>query len=190
LLFTGVAFLAIVGFGIHEMSGAAQFTYIERIGVAISIEDQSLSNIMLVASLFGIPGSMVCIILGRKFGLLPPFLFGILCCLLGMGLLLFTKTSLTYALRMCLIGFGWSIVLPYIQSHLASIDKKGSVLAAGNSLATLGGAAGAALGASLIGQNGNYNELLQVSMLIYVFATILIIISIKIRNSTNAQFKK
>ena len=186
LIFTGVAFLAVVGFGIHEMSGVAQFTYIERIGVAISIEDQSLSNIMLVASLLGIPGSMVCIILGRKFGLLPPFLFGIFCCLLGMGLLLYTKTTLTYALRMCLIGFGWSIVLPYIQSHLASIDKKGSALAAGNALATLGGAAGAALGANLIGQNGNYNGLLQVSMLIYVFAIILIIISIKIRKSTNA----
>ena len=49
-----------------------------------------------------------------------------------------------------------------------------------------GGAAGAALGANLIGQNGNYNGLLQVSMLIYVFAIILIIISIKIRKSTNA----
>ena len=37
LLFTGVAFLAVVGFGIHEMSGVAQFTYIERIGANISI---------------------------------------------------------------------------------------------------------------------------------------------------------
>ena len=58
VLLTGVAFLAVVGFGIHEMSGVAQFTYIERIGANISIEDQSLSNIMLVASLLGIPGSM------------------------------------------------------------------------------------------------------------------------------------
>ena len=64
VLLTGVAFLAVFGFGIHEMSGVAQFTYIERIGVAISIEDQSLSNIMLVASLLGIPGSMICIIFG------------------------------------------------------------------------------------------------------------------------------
>ena len=189
VLFTGVAFLAVFGFGIHEMSGVAQFTYIERIGVAISIEDQSLSNIMLVASLLGIPGSMICIIFGRRFGLLPPFLFGIFCCLLGMGLLLFTKTFLTYALRMCLIGFGWSIVLPYIQSHLASIDNKGSALAAGNSFATIGGAAGAALGASLIGQSNNYDGLLQVSMFIYILAVILIIFSIKIRNTTNEQFK-
>jgi len=189
VLFSGVAFLAVLGFGIHEMSGVAQFTYIERIGVTISIEDQSLSNIMLVASLLGIPGSMICIILGRRFGLLPPFLFGIICCLLGMGLLLFTKTFLTYALRMCLIGFGWSIVLPYIQSHLASIDKKGSALAAGNSFATIGGAAGAALGASFIGQSNNYDGLLQVSMFIYILAVILIIFSIKIRNTTNEQFK-
>jgi predicted MFS family arabinose efflux permease len=163
------------------MSGVTQFTFIERIGVSISIESQSLGNIMLIASLVGIPGSMVCIILGNKFGLLPPFLFGIFCCLFGMSILLIEKTFITYALRMCLIGFGWSIALPYIQSHLASIDKKGSALAAGNSFATIGGAAGAALGASLIGLTSNYNMLLQVSILIYILAVILIILSIRIR---------
>ena len=183
VLLSGVAFMAIIGFGLHEMSGVTQFTFIERIGVSISIESQSLSNIMLIASLLGIPGSMVCIVLGNKFGLLPPFLFGISCCLFGMSILLIEKTFITYALRMCLIGFGWSIALPYIQSHLASIDKKGSALAAGNSLATIGGAAGAALGASLIGLTSNYNMLLQVSILIYILAIILIILSIRIRRT-------
>ena len=183
VLLSGVAFMAIIGFGLHEMSGVTQFTFIERIGVSISIESQSLSNIMLIASLLGIPGSMVCIVLGNKFGLLPPFLFGISCCLFGMSILLIEKTFITYALRMCLIGFGWSIALPYIQSHLASIDKKGSALAAGNSLATIGGAAGAALGASLIGLTSNYNMLLQVSILIYILAIILIILSIRIRRA-------
>jgi len=110
-------------------------------------------------------------------------LFGVFCCLIGMGLLLYTQSYLTYALRMCLIGFGWSIVLPYIQSHLASLDKKGSALAAGNSFATIGAAAGAALGATLIGQNSNYDGLLQVSMVIYMLAVLFIIISIKSRNS-------
>ena len=183
VLLSGVAFMAIIGFGLHEMSGVTQFTFIERIGVSISIDSQSLSNIMLIASLLGIPGSMVCIVLGNKFGLLPPFLFGISCCLFGMSILLIEKTFITYALRMCLIGFGWSIALPYIQSHLASIDKKGSALAAGNSLATIGGAAGAALGASLIGLTSNYNMLLQVSILIYILAIILIILSIRIRRT-------
>ena len=183
VLLSGVAFMAIIGFGLHEMSGVTQFTFIERIGVSISIDSQSLSNIMLIASLLGIPGSMVCIILGNKFGLLPPFLFGISCCLFGMSILLIEKTFITYALRMCLIGFGWSIALPYIQSHLASIDTKGSALAAGNSFATIGGAAGAALGASLIGLTSNYNMLLQVSILIYILAIILIILSIRIRRT-------
>ena len=183
VLLSGVAFMAIIGFGLHEMSGMTQFTFIERIGVSISIDSQSLSNIMLIASLLGIPGSMVCIILGNKFGLLPPFLFGISCCLFGMSILLIEKTFITYALRMCLIGFGWSIALPYIQSHLASIDTKGSALAAGNSFATIGGAAGAALGASLIGLTSNYNMLLQVSILIYILAIILIILSIRIRRA-------
>ena len=183
VLLSGVAFMAIIGFGLHEMSGVTQFTFIERIGVSISIDSQSLSNIMLIASLLGIPGSMVCIVLGNKFGLLPPFLFGISCCLFGMSILLIEKTFITYALRMCLIGFGWSIALPYIQSHLASIDTKGSALAAGNSFATIGGAAGAALGASLIGLTSNYNMLLQVSILIYILAIILIILSIRIRRA-------
>ena len=181
VLFSGIAFLAIVGFGIHEMAGVAQFTYIERIGVSIPIDNQSLSNIMLISSLLGIPGAILCITLGKKFGLVIPILFGISICLIGMSLFLFSKTYLTYAIRMCLMGFGWSIVLPYIQSHLANIDKKGSALAAGNSFATIGGALGAGLAANLIGENNNYDSLLQVSMLIYIIAALFIIISIKLK---------
>lgn len=185
VLLTGATVLAVVGFGIHEMSGVAQFTYIERIGVAISIEDQSLSNIMLIASLLGIPGAMVSMIIGKRFGLLPPLLFGLLGCLLGMSLLIISKTYLTYTMRMCLMGFSWALLLPYIQSYLASLDKKGSALAAGNSFATIGSAIGAALGASLVGQNSNYDGLLQVTILIYMVAASLIIISIKRRNSVH-----
>ena len=179
VLLTGATVFAVLGFGIHEMSGVAQFTYIERIGVAISIEDQSLSKIMLIASLLGIPGSMVCIVIGKRFGLLPPFLFGFLGCLLGMSLLIISKTYLTYTIRMCLMGFSWSLLLPYIQSYLASLDKKGSALAAGNSFATIGAAIGAALGANLVGQNSNYDGLLQVTILIYMVAVLFFIISIK-----------
>ena len=182
VLLSLVALMAIIGFGLHEMAGVTQFTYIERVGVNIGIESQSLGNIMLIASLVGIPGSMVCIALGNRYGLMPPLLFGISCCVFGMSILLLEKTYMTYFLRMCLIGFGWSIALPYIQSLLASIDKKGSALAAGNSFATIGGAAGAALGASLIGQTGNYNMLLQVSLMIYIFAVVLILFSVKNRS--------
>jgi len=185
VLLTGATVLAVVGFGIHEMSGVAQFTYIERIGVAISIEDHSLSSIMLIASLLGIPGAMVSMIIGKRFGLLPPLLFGFLGCLLGMSLLIISKTYLTYTMRMCLMGFSWALLLPYIQSYLASLDKKGSALAAGNSFATIGGAIGAALGASLVGQNSTYDGLLQVTILIYMVAASLIIISVKKRNSVH-----
>jgi predicted MFS family arabinose efflux permease len=185
VLLTGATVFAVLGFGIHEMSGVAQFTYIERIGVAISIEDQSLSKIMLIASLLGIPGSMVCIVIGKRFGLLPPFLFGFLGCLLGMSLLIISKTYLTYTIRMCLMGFSWSLLLPYIQSYLASLDKKGSALAAGNSFATIGAAIGAALGANLVGQNSNYDGLLQVTILIYMVAASFFIISIKRRHSVH-----
>ena len=190
VLFSGIALLAIIGFGIHEMSGVAQFTYIERIGVSILIDNQSLSNIMLISSLLGIPGAIICITLGKKYGLVIPILFGVSICLLGMSLFLFSKTYLTYIIRMCLMGFGWSIVLPYIQSHLANIDKKGSALAAGNSFATIGGALGALLAAKLIGENSNYDALLQVSMLIYIIAASFLIISIKLKKtheSTTAQ---
>lgn len=181
ILFSGIAFLAIIGFGIHEMSGVAQFTYIERIGVSILIDNQSLSNIMLISSLLGIPGAIVCIIIGKKYGLVIPILFGISICLIGMSLFIFSQTYLTYAIRMCLMGFGWSIVLPYIQSHLANIDKKGSALAAGNSFATIGGSLGAILAAKLIGENNNYDVLLQVSILIYMIAALFLIISITLK---------
>ena len=182
VLFSKVVVIAIIGFGLHEMSSVAQFTFIERVGASIGIENQSLGNILLAGSLVGIPGSMICIVIGNKYGLLPPMLFAISCCIVGMSIFLIEKSYLTYTLRMCLIGFGFSMALPFIQSHLASLDKKGSALAAGNSLATIGAALGAGLGASLLGQDSNYRLLLEVSMLIYISAAVCIIVSILIRS--------
>ena len=69
VLFSKVVVIAIIGFGLHEMSSVAQFTFIERVGASIGIENQSLGNILLAGSLVGIPGSMICIVIGNKYGL-------------------------------------------------------------------------------------------------------------------------
>ena len=41
---------AVVGFGLFEASGFAQFTYIERVGMAIPLSELTVGNIMLVSS--------------------------------------------------------------------------------------------------------------------------------------------
>ena len=150
-----MAMMAIIGFGLHEMAGVTHLPISKGLESILALR-VNLWVTSCIASLVGFR------IYGmhstrRRYGLMPPLLFGISCCVFGMSILLLK--NVTYFLRMCLIGFGWSIALPYVKL-LASIDKKGSALAAGNSFATIGGAAGAAR-CNLIGQTGNYIMLLQ-----------------------------
>ena len=100
VLLSLVTLFAVVGFGLFEASGFAQFTYIERVGMAIPLSELTVGNIMLVSSLIGIPGSLVIILIGTRFGLIPPLLFGMLSALVGMGILLITKTYTSYLLSL------------------------------------------------------------------------------------------
>ena len=185
VLLSLVTLFAVVGFGLFEASGFAQFTYIERVGMAIPLSELTVGNIMLVSSLIGIPGSLVIILIGTRFGLIPPLLFGMLCSLVGMGILLTTKTYTSYFISACLLGFGWALCLPYIQTLLAKLDKKGSALAAGNSFATIGAALGPGFAAMVVG-NSNYDRVFALSITLLLFAGASLLISI-IRMQINAK---
>ena len=97
--------------------------------------------------------------------------------LVGMGILLITKTYTSYFISACLLGFGWALCLPYIQTLLAKLDKIGCVLAVGNSFATIGAALGPAFAAMVVG-NSNYDRVFVLSITLLLFAAISFFISI------------
>lgn len=116
----------------------------------------------------GIPGAFSIVIIGQRFGTIAPLTLGIGIAVTGLLVLLNSESYLSYFFGSCCMGFSWAYCLPFIQSLLARIDRKGSAIAAGTSLSTLGSAVGPGLAAMVVG-GGRYGNVFLLSILLFSF---------------------
>ena len=172
------AIMAILGFAAFEAANNAQFTYIERFGVFLGVSDQRIGFSLLIASLIGIPGAFSIVVIGQRLGTLGPLVFGITIAMLGVATLLFANSYVAYFIGSCCMGFSWAFCLPFIQSFLATIDRKGSAIAAGTSLSTLGSAIGPGLAAVVVADSA-YGNVFMLSIGLFVVTLLLFIVAAK-----------
>jgi MFS family permease len=144
------AILAIIGFTVFEAANTAQFSYIERFGVISNLTEHQIGIALLVGSLLGIPGAFSIFILGDKFGLVRPLIFGFLLSISALTMLLLSSNYIIYFITSCMLGFSWSFCMPFIESLLAKIDRKGRVVAAGSSISFFGSAFGPGMAAIVV----------------------------------------
>jgi predicted MFS family arabinose efflux permease len=166
VLFTLAAILGISGFFLFEAANNAQFTYIERFGVSLEISDHRIGIALLVASLIGIPGAFTIVVIGHRFGTIGPLMLGIAVAISGLWILLGSDTYFWYFIGGCFMGFSWAYCLPYIQSLLASLDRNGTAIAAGASIATLGDGIGPGIAALAVGDS-NYANVFTFSIALF-----------------------
>lgn len=176
------AIMAILGFAAFEAANNAQFTYIERFGVFLGVSDHQIGFSLLIASLIGIPGAFSIVVIGHRFGTRGPLAFGIAIAMSGLTILLFANTYVAYFIGSCCMGFSWAFCLPFIQSFLATIDRKGSAIAAGTSLSTLGSAIGPGLAAVVVADNA-YGNVFMLSIGLFVVTLLLFIAAAKFKGS-------
>jgi len=172
------AIMAILGFAAFEAANNAQFTYIERFGVFLGVSDQQIGFSLLIASLVGIPGAFSIVVVGQRFGTLGPLVFGISIAMVGLTTLLYANNYAAYFFGSCCMGFAWAFCLPFIQSFLATIDRKGSAIAAGTSLSTLGSALGPGLAAVVVADNA-YGNVFMLSIGLFVVTLLLFVVAAK-----------
>jgi MFS family permease len=171
VLMTTVAASALLGFCVFEAANTAQFTYIERLGMALQFGEHKVGTSLLIASFIGIPGAFAIVLMGERYGRLKPLFAGIGVAITGLVLLIVTDTYPFYLLANCCIGFSWAFCLPFIQGLLASLDRDGSVLAAGSFTATIGGAGGPGLAALFVG-GGHYDRVFLMGIALFILAVI------------------
>ena len=156
-----------LGFALFEAGYTAQFTYVERLAVALSFSDQQTGLALMIASLAGIPGAFCIILMGQRFGRIGPLTVGITIALAGISLLIASEQFITYVLATSMISFSWAFCLPFIQGLLASLDPHGSAVAAASASSTMGGAIGPGLAAVVV-VSGSYD-------MVFLFAGALLI---------------
>jgi predicted MFS family arabinose efflux permease len=182
VLLTASALLAVIGFAGFEAANNAQFTYVERFGVFLEIADHQIGFSLLIASLVGIPGAFSIVVIGQRFGTLGPLVFGMLISIAGLVILLNSNSYASYFLGSCFMGFSWAFCLPFIQSLLASIDRKGSAIAAGTSFSTFGSAVGPGI-AAIVVAGEQYANVFRLSIGIFVVTLVAFFIADRMRRS-------
>ncbi len=167
-----VTIAAVLAFAFFEMANNAQFTYIERFGVALGLTDETIGSSLFYASLIGIPGAFSIVFLGQKYRTIIPLNIGIGAAVAGLLVLIYVQSSVGFLLGGCLLGFSWAFCLPYIHALLAELDREGSAVAAGSSASSLGGALGPTFAAGVLGQ-GSYVSVFAFTIGLFVIALVL-----------------
>ena len=175
------AILAIIGFTVFEAANTAQFSYIERFGVISNLTEHQIGIALLVGSLLGIPGAFSIFILGDKFGLVRPLLFGFLLSISALTMLLMSSNYIIYFITSCMLGFSWSFCMPFIESLLAKIDRKGRVVAAGSSISFFGSAFGPGMAAIVVSGDIYTNSFILSICLFSITLLIFLILGKKIK---------
>ena len=78
------------------------------------------------------------------------------------------------------MGFSWAFCLPFIQSLLATIDRKGSAISAGTSFSTFGSAFGPGIAATVVA-GGKYSNVFLLSIGLFVLTLALFFYANKMR---------
>ena len=169
VLFAAVTILALIGYGMFEAANTTQYTYLERLGVALAFSNQKIGTALMIASLAGIPGAFAIVVIGHRFGTIGPLAFGIAVAILGLTLLISGGTFAGYLMAGICLGFSWAFCLPFIQTLMASLDPNGSAVAAGTSAATIGIAVGPGLAASVVAV-GQYQRVFLVAIALLIMS--------------------
>ena len=185
VLLTLAAIFGIAGFSMFEAANNAQFTYIERFGVSMGITEHQIGVSLLIASLAGIPGAFTIVIIGHRFGTIGPLTLGIAIAVSGLLILLSAENYFWYFVGGCCMGFSWAYCLPYIQSLLASLDRNGSVIAAGTSFSTLGSAVGPGI-AAIVVSGGKYGNVFTLSIALFAITFVCFLYSSRHRDAMQA----
>lgn len=161
--------LGVLGFAVFEAANVAQFSYVERLGVALDLGDHQIGLALGIGSLAGIPGAFAIVLMGSRFGRIGPLSLGIVMAIAGLLLLIKADAFPLYMAGNCLLGFSWAFCLPHIQGLLAGLDKRGSAVAAGAATSTIGGAMGPGLAAIFVG-DGHYDRVFVMTIVLFTAA--------------------
>jgi MFS family permease len=169
VLLAKATLLGALGFALFEAANTAQFTYVERYGVALQLSDHQVGLAMMIGSMAGIPGAFTIVLTGSRFGRSGPLTLGIVIAMIGLWVMISAGEFSAYLAGSVLLGFSWAFCLPFIQGLLAALDRHGSAVAAGSASSTIGGAMGPGL-AALIVSNENYHGVFYFAMVLFLLA--------------------
>lgn len=167
------ALLVLVALAVYMTGQTGVWVYVERLGVAATLAQNSIEFILAISLLISLIGSLLAVWVADRWGNLLPFLLFVIAQGIALWLFLDLSTQFQYFLAIGIFQVGWTFITPYFMAILVTVDKNGRYI----SLLVFASAAGALFGPVLAGHfisEENYNPVLLISAVCTVLSVIII----------------
>lgn len=137
---------SILAFALFELAAIGLWSYMLRYAEVIGMSAVQASNLLALSSLCGIPGTVLVLLLGSRYGRLVPLLVSLMAYTLPalVFALLHTSNSIFVA-GLVLQNVAWAVAVPYFQAVQSVLDKTGRLAIWGMLVASVGAGLGPAL---------------------------------------------
>ncbi|MGB5948312.1 MAG: MFS transporter [Parvibaculum sp.] len=140
--------LAVLAFALFELAVVGLWSYMLRYAELSGLSSASAARVLALSSLCGIPGTVLVLVFGSRYGRWRPLLASLAAYVLPtLVLALSSASSLLLIVGLVLQNIAWAIAVPYFQAVQACLDRSGRLAIWGMLVAS----AGAGLGPALLG---------------------------------------
>ncbi len=141
-----VKIFSVLAFGMFNISAIGLWSYMLRYGEIVGLSNGMASQTLALSSLCGIPGTILVIILGARYGRFWPLTIGLLAYTIPVAV--FAAATISPAIfiaGMVLQSVAWAVVVPYFQAVQAALDGTGRLAVWGMIVASVGAGLGPVL---------------------------------------------
>lgn len=149
----GLKAFAIAAMLAYFVGQGGVWAYLGLMGEAGGASEQAVANALTFAQIAGIGGAMTAVILGARFGRLPPLILAIACGVIPLLVLMAGNGSMVYGGSVFVYNYGFNLAHPFLLATMAAFDRTGKVVVFAVAAQTAGMAVGPALAALLV-ENG------------------------------------
>ncbi|THG74035.1 MFS transporter [Pseudomonas sp. A-1] len=151
---TAVCMMAAMFF--FSMRDTMGWAFVEQVGISVGYNGEELGNLFSLQSVIGLLGPLAAALIGKRFGMSTPVLFGIFSTgAVSLGYVLGESSKEMYTIAVMMISTTYFYALAYLTALAASLDQEGRIAAASGAFLTLGIAVGPAF-TGLLAESGGF----------------------------------
>ena len=175
----GGASLLMLAIALYQSAASAIWAYAGLIGLNANIDAESVSTYIATTGMLGLPGAMLPVLGGNRFGRLYWIIAGVFLSIVAAVLLNALNPGTPsvisfYIIPMSLLFFSWPAVQSYLLAVTADMDDSGQLSTIAALVSCLGLASGPLLAASLL-EEGSFSLTLYACVLIFLLSFVLLI---------------
>ena len=173
----GIAIFAV--FFMFTLRDSMSWSFAVTIGNDVGYSSEEVGQLLSLQAFIGLAGPIITAIIGFKFGVRFPLLFGIVFAgLTSYAIFLSPEAPYLFKTSLLIATAGYFFAISYLTAFAATLDLDGRIVAASGSAMALGVAAGPALSGYLI-TKGGYALGAWATLVLVILMVIVAMISIK-----------